>query len=210
MKPNEPPQNARGATSAELTPATVNAPERSDDTSSAVGAEHQTPVAFRWSMPSPNLSWSEWSDMRYHESMPSAVEGLRVEYAYAALSQATPPSGGPDVRWIFDQQAFSKADTGAWAIDYSAGKPILVYEKCSVIQDERAVYVLRLIAKDMKRRDEVPYTKARCPYGYAAVIDSDNNFTGYYREIATGEVVTFDDEWDKADERVDEKGEPTS
>ena len=46
MKPNEPPQNARGATSAELTPATVNAPERSDDTSSAVGAEHQTPVAW--------------------------------------------------------------------------------------------------------------------------------------------------------------------
>lgn len=39
--------------------------------------------------------------------------------------------------------------TGAWALDHSAGTPILVYEKCSVIEDDHARYVLNLIAKDM-------------------------------------------------------------
>jgi len=37
---------------------------------------------------------------------------------------------------------------GEWRIDTSAGSPILVYENCSVIQDEQAEYVLRLIEAD--------------------------------------------------------------
>jgi hypothetical protein len=41
--------------------------------------------------------------------------------------------------------------TGAWTIDHSAGRPILVYENCSVIEDEQARYVLGLIAADMSK-----------------------------------------------------------
>ncbi len=37
---------------------------------------------------------------------------------------------------------------GKWAIDHSAGRPILVYENCSVIEDEQARYVLSLIRRD--------------------------------------------------------------
>jgi hypothetical protein len=44
---------------------------------------------------------------------------------------------------------WSPKPTGAWAIDHSAGRPILVYESCSVIEDEQARYVLGLIAADM-------------------------------------------------------------
>lgn len=35
-----------------------------------------------------------------------------------------------------------------WRIDTSAGRPILVYKNCSVIESEQAEYVLRLIAAD--------------------------------------------------------------
>ena len=35
-----------------------------------------------------------------------------------------------------------------WKIDHSAGRPILVYKNCSVIEAEDAEYVLRLIASD--------------------------------------------------------------
>lgn len=35
-----------------------------------------------------------------------------------------------------------------WGIDTSAGRPILVYQNCSVIEDEQARYVLGLIAKE--------------------------------------------------------------
>jgi len=41
-----------------------------------------------------------------------------------------------------------KAPLKEWRIDTSAGAPILVYENCSVIQDEDARYVLRLIEAD--------------------------------------------------------------
>jgi hypothetical protein len=37
---------------------------------------------------------------------------------------------------------------GDWAIDYSAGRPILTYNNCSVIEAETAVYVLNLIKSD--------------------------------------------------------------
>lgn len=36
-----------------------------------------------------------------------------------------------------------------WEIDSSAGRPILTYQKCSVIEDEQARYVLGLIAQDV-------------------------------------------------------------
>lgn len=39
---------------------------------------------------------------------------------------------------------------GDWGIDHSAGSPILVYQNCSVIQDDQAYYVLRLIQEDQR------------------------------------------------------------
>ena len=42
-------------------------------------------------------------------------------------------------------QTEARAD---WRIDTSAGSPILVYQNCSVIQDEQAEYVLGLIRAD--------------------------------------------------------------
>lgn len=47
--------------------------------------------------------------------------------------------------------AASEGEDGAignWGIDTSAGTPILVYKKCSVIEDEQARFVLDLIAKN--------------------------------------------------------------
>ena len=43
-----------------------------------------------------------------------------------------------------------KPDPEGWAIDTSTGTPILVYEKCSVIESEHARYVLGLIANDRR------------------------------------------------------------
>lgn len=42
----------------------------------------------------------------------------------------------------------SPVPEGEWGIDHSAGRPILVYKGCSVIEAEDAEYVLSLIAKD--------------------------------------------------------------
>lgn len=42
---------------------------------------------------------------------------------------------------------------GDWAIDTSAGRPILTYKACSVIEAEDARYVLSLIAKDSNNGD---------------------------------------------------------
>lgn len=47
---------------------------------------------------------------------------------------------------------------GDWDIDHSAGRPILMYKKCSVIEAEDAEYVLRLIAADRASREEAPAT----------------------------------------------------
>ena len=41
-----------------------------------------------------------------------------------------------------------QAESADWSIDHSAGRPILTYKKCSVIEAEDAEYVLRLIAAD--------------------------------------------------------------
>lgn len=43
---------------------------------------------------------------------------------------------------------------GVWGIDHSAGCPILVYNNCSVIQDEQAEYVMDLIKQS--NRDWLP------------------------------------------------------
>jgi hypothetical protein len=39
-----------------------------------------------------------------------------------------------------------------WKIDTSAGREILVYQNCSVIEDEQARYVLGLVAADVAAR----------------------------------------------------------
>ena len=41
-----------------------------------------------------------------------------------------------------------RPDVGDWHIDTSTPSPILTYQKCSVIQDEQATYVLGLIPND--------------------------------------------------------------
>lgn len=43
-----------------------------------------------------------------------------------------------------------KCSVGDWEIDHSAGRPILLYKKCSVIEAEDAEYIMGLIAKDNK------------------------------------------------------------
>lgn len=37
-------------------------------------------------------------------------------------------------------------DPADWAIDETAGRPVLTYQRCSVIQDEQALTLMRLIA----------------------------------------------------------------
>lgn len=36
-----------------------------------------------------------------------------------------------------------------WEIDHSAGRPILLYKKCSVIEAEDAEYLMHLIKRDL-------------------------------------------------------------
>jgi hypothetical protein len=45
-----------------------------------------------------------------------------------------------------------------WAIDHSAGRPVLVYKKCSVIEDLDAYYILSLVEKDRKAAPLSAYT----------------------------------------------------
>jgi len=39
-------------------------------------------------------------------------------------------------------------ECGDWKVDLTTGVPILVYKKCSVIQDEQAEYIFSLIIWD--------------------------------------------------------------
>lgn len=49
-----------------------------------------------------------------------------------------------------------------WEIDMSTGTPILMFEKCSVIQDEQAHFVFRLISEHIALRDEADYGAGDC------------------------------------------------
>lgn len=52
-------------------------------------------------------------------------------------------------RALLRHEAAGGAVEGAeWCIDHSAGRPILTFKNCSVIEAEQADYVLRLIAQD--------------------------------------------------------------
>ena len=42
---------------------------------------------------------------------------------------------------------------GEWKIDHTTGVPILMYKKCSVIQDEQAEYLFSLIIWDKERKN---------------------------------------------------------
>jgi len=67
--------------------------------------------------------------------------------------------------------------TGSWAIDTSAGKPILVYENCSVIEDEQARYVLGLIEKDCAHAEGaevVAFTEDEIVDAWGAIIPLGN------------------------------------
>ncbi len=44
---------------------------------------------------------------------------------------------------------------GKWEIDHTTQNPILTYEKCSVIQDEQAHYLMRLIQADVAAPEPV-------------------------------------------------------
>jgi hypothetical protein len=48
-----------------------------------------------------------------------------------------------------------------WAIDHSAGRPILVYKKCSVIESDDAYYILDLVRKDQEKA--APAVEHACP-----------------------------------------------
>jgi len=39
-------------------------------------------------------------------------------------------------------------EVAKWEIDYSSGSPILTYEKCSVIQDDQAHYIMHLLRRE--------------------------------------------------------------
>ena len=53
-----------------------------------------------------------------------------------------------------EDQAAQKAVVNDWRIDTSAGRQILVYKDCSVIEAEQAHYVMGLIAVDQARKVE--------------------------------------------------------
>lgn len=62
------------------------------------------------------------------------------------------------------------ADVKDWRIDTSAGRPILVYKNCSVIEAEDAEYVLRLIAADQASAPVAEEAKVQIEY-----LDMDNH-----------------------------------
>ena len=44
------------------------------------------------------------------------------------------------------------------------------------------------------------------PPGYEPILDDAGTPTGYHREVATGEVVTFDEEWEMTPEECEDDG----
>lgn len=57
--------------------------------------------------------------------------------------------GGPEshARWCKYGAGVTSVSPTKWGIDRSTGRPILVYENCSVIEGEQAQYVLDLIQR---------------------------------------------------------------
>jgi hypothetical protein len=49
-----------------------------------------------------------------------------------------------------NQSDGEKTVEAKWKIDLSAGRPVLTYEDCSVIQDEQAEYIMNLIQNDYR------------------------------------------------------------
>lgn len=48
---------------------------------------------------------------------------------------------------LLDQQVVNiPEENNGWKIDLQTGTPILVYESCSVIQDEQAYLIMRLLS----------------------------------------------------------------
>lgn len=50
--------------------------------------------------------------------------------------------------WNGKENVLCTMPEGEWAIDHSAGRPILTYKNCSVIEAEEAEFVLALIAQN--------------------------------------------------------------
>lgn len=70
-------------------------------------------------------------------------------------------------------QASAEGAGGDWRIDHSAGRPILVYQNCSVIEAEQAEYVLRLIEADRQQRGGDVRPTLRSLHRELALIESD-------------------------------------
>ncbi|EMJ5882104.1 hypothetical protein RVX78_002108 [Enterobacter cloacae] len=68
---------------------------------------------------------------------------------------------------------------GEWGIDHSAGRPILVYKGCSVIEAEDAEYVLRLIAKDGARA---------APSAPVFEIKDLEHFISFWKKVQAGQM----------------------
>ncbi len=121
--------------------------------------------------PSPWESFDD--DLEARTSSVGPEETARINAAIAATQPEPAPdterAGVPDMQewylsWpvdirkklsLHDLQRMWKTlrhpcnNVADWEIDSSAGRPILTYQKCSVIEDEQARYVLGLIAQDV-------------------------------------------------------------
>lgn len=110
----------------------------------------------------------------------AAAERLRAyldgSFKYTAY-RGRPPEGTPQLRTDIDTVLRApaavredEAVVGKWEIDHSTDSPILTYEKCSVIQDEQAFYVL-----DLVRRAATPPAPSGVVGALRAQIDAEHS-----------------------------------
>ena len=74
--------------------------------------------------------------------------------ARAELAEAECAARDEIIERLEQRLADAEGQEGDWEIDLSAGRPILVYKKCSVIEDAQARFVLRLIKATPPATDE--------------------------------------------------------
>lgn len=108
--------------------------------------------------------WDELDEIKektgynaYREENRGVVQWTLLGYLLNLKHRADDKSGG-EVAQINNGKV--------WAIDHSAGRPILVLDKCSVIEAEDAEYVLSLI-----RNDTRPQPQADQPAELVALTD---------------------------------------
>lgn len=123
-------------------------------------------------------------------SQPSAPEPADIYTAYATWPE--------DIRKklsFHDLRRMSgwvpRPDPDGWRIDTSAGKPILVYRDCSVLEDEVARYVLSLIRADKSAAVECPHCGAK-DGAKCDELGCDYLNSSISEPAAAGKLLTFD------------------